>query len=81
MKEDVEWRVNITSEAGLDPRPVHVRSVLHKVQVEQVLLPVLRFCPVIITPSKLHTHLHINIIIRKGGRSLKSSSGDLNYAG
>jgi hypothetical protein len=49
-----------------------VKSVKDKVAKRQAILRVLRFSPVTIFPSTLHTHLHLHVALtrRTNGRSL-----------
>jgi hypothetical protein len=37
-----------------------VEFTVNKVSLEQVVLPVLQFCPVSTTPPMFHTFLHLN---------------------
>jgi len=44
---------------GFDPRSIHVRFVVDKVTLGQVILWILQFSLVIIIPPILHIHLHL----------------------
>jgi hypothetical protein len=57
---------------GVDPTPVRLRFMLHKVALGQGVLSVRRFSRVSIIPPMLHTHLYLNpnVIRRTSGRSL-----------
>jgi len=46
--------------SGLNPRPVRVGFVLHKVTLGQIFLRVLRFPPVNVIPPMLHDHSFIH---------------------
>lgn len=69
-----------TRRHGIDPSSVHVGSVVDKVSLEQVFLPVIRFSPVSITPPTLHNNSHLYVAItrrtngRRTGKLPKSSS-------
>ena len=65
---------------GFETRSAHVRFVLDKVALGQVFLPVLRFTPVSIIPSLLHSHLHLHVSAakRKSGLSLRSFLKTMN---
>jgi hypothetical protein len=51
----------LAAEAGFHPRSAHVRFIVDKVALGQVLRRVLLFSPVSIIPPTLHTHLHLHI--------------------
>jgi hypothetical protein len=58
--------------SGLEPEALRVRFVVDNVSLGQVFLPVLRFSPVSIIPSLLHTLLYLHDIrfSGKSGRKL-----------
>ena len=59
-----------TLRPGLNPRPVHMTSVVDKVTLTEVPLPVFRFSPVRIIPSVPHTHLYLHVaLISISGRT------------
>ena len=57
---------------GFDPSPVRVRFVVGKEALGQVFIQVLRFSPVSIIPSMLHTHLRLHVVLTRmtNGRSM-----------
>lgn len=60
---------------GFSLRPVHLRFMANTVVLGQVFLCILQFSSVSIIPWKLHTHLHLNIILirRTSGWKLVTS--------
>jgi hypothetical protein len=58
----------------LNPRSFHVRFVVDRVAMGQDFLRLLRFPPVSIIPSMIHTHLHLRVafVRRTNKRSLET---------
>ena len=61
---------------GLNPRSVHVNSVVHKVATGLVFLRVILISPVSINLPFLHNHLHLHVALtsRTKGRKLEPSN-------
>ena len=58
-----------------DPEQVHVRPVVDEVELGQVFLPGLRFSPVNIIPTMLHSNINLNstVIRRTSGGHVQSN--------
>ena len=56
---------------GFDRRRVHIRFVVDRVALIEVLLRALRFFPVVLNPPVLRTHIHVHVAFtrRTNGRS------------
>ena len=63
----------------IDPRSVHVRFVVNKVAIGQVVPPVLQFSPVSSIPPTFHTHLHIHVTLT--GRTNERILGTFQQSG
>lgn len=50
---------------GFDPRSVHVKIVVDKVEAEHVLFRVPLYSPAHITAPVLHTHLHVDAALSR----------------
>ena len=65
---------------GFNPRLVHVRFVGDEVTLGQVFLPVLRFSPVIIIPSILHTNFRLLLLLQgRRGKAWKASKKQRSF--
>ena len=58
--------------SGLNPRSVHVRFMVHTVEMLHVSLPVVQFPPVSSIPPMFHIHLHLHVALtrRTNGRNV-----------